>query len=549
MNSNVVLSFVPSKTSAFGVLLAFSLIVVPGRDGLAADAVPACPEAKDWRLVPGLSDEFDGTSLDAAKWADWCASFPGRSADGAFGSPCANGFRFSPDNVAVADGELVLTARLLSDAEKTHENEYLRRAPWSTAIVKSRQKQCYGCFEIRAKVMKACVSNAFWLYDPHSDEPKVKFAAGDVSEEIDVFESKGAPSFPDGKTAGLNRFIGTMHFYCTPYLEGVVNGRKRTDADCAAARQDLDFNLADDYHVYTFVWTPERLAWYLDGRLVSARPNDGRYHRPLHVTLDAEVFTGWFGTPDPATLPAKFRIDYVRTWACPPPRNTAVLPRRKIEPDCYDWFERHDRALETAKVRNPEIVFVGDSITHFWAGRDSLGGEEALPRWKAAFGKWRTLNLGYGWDRTGNVLWRLDHGELDGIDPKLVVVHIGGNNFAMTRHYAANTAEETAEGVLAVVDRIRAKLPRTKIVVMGIFPFGEKPGDPRRVKARTANGLIAAAVAARTDTAFVDITDKLIGADGLYPKSLAKDFVHPTDAGYDRWLEALKPHLPEQEAK
>lgn len=504
---------------------------------------PLCAAAKGWERVPEIGDEFEGTALDAAKWDDFVQTFRGRMADGARGEPCVNGFLYLPENVAVRNGELVLTAKLLPETEKTHRNEYLRYAPYATSIVRSRRKIRYGYFEIRAKTMAACVSNAFWLYDPHSDDPQVKFAEGDVSEEIDVFEAKGRDDFLGKKKWGTTYYISNLHFYCTPYLEGVVNKRKWLPPN-RAFKTDLGFNMSDGYHVYGLLWTPEKITWFVDGRETSARENDGLFHRPLHVTLDSEVFTGWFGTPDPKDLPAEFHVDYVRAWKCPPPRNTALVPRLKIEKDSYNWFARHECILAHAKARNPEIVFVGDSITHFWAGRESVGGETALPRWKKAFGAWRTLNLGFGWDRTGNVLWRLGHGEMDGVDPKLVVVHIGGNNYSTTKNYVGNTSEEVAEGVLAVADLVREKAPRARIVVMGVFPFGERPTAPHRIKARATNRILAVEVPKRANMVFIDITDRQIAADGLYPKALANDFVHPTDAGYDIWVEALKPHLP-----
>ena len=451
---------------------------------------------------------------------------------------------FDPGNVRVKAGELTLAARMLSDADRSHRGDYLRHGPYAGAIVKSVRKQRYGYFEIRAKTMKACVSNAFWLYDPHSDDPAVKFSAGDFSEEIDIFEITGGVDFEGKRKSCVGKLFGTIHFYLTPYLEGVVNGKKWRPGRTHQAKE-LDFLPADDYHVYGFLWTPEKLAWYLDGRQVFTRENDGLFHRPLHVVLDSEILAGWFGVPDPKDLPAEFRIDYVRVWAAPEPRNTALVPRMKIERDSYDWMERHRRVLEVVKHRRPEVVFVGDSITHFWAGAESYGGELALPRWRQAFGKITTLNLGYGWDRTGNVLWRLDHGEMEGVDPKLVVLHIGGNNFTTTKNYEGNTAAETAEGVLAVLDRIRAKAPRAKIVLMGIFPFGAQPTAPHRVKAREANKILAAEAAKRANVVFLDITDNLVGADGVYTREMARDFVHPTDAGYAVWVNALKPIFSE----
>ena len=506
-------------------------------------AEPVCPVAKDWPLVPELSDEFEGAALDRAKWDDVCRSFRGRRSSGDVGTPLTDGFLFSPRNVAVENGELVLTARLLDESDKTHENEFLRRGPWSTALVKSRAKRAYGYFEIRAKTMKACVSNAFWLYDPHSDDDRVKFTAGDVSEEIDVFELTGRPDSLGRQGDCSTNLYATLHFYRTPYLEGVVNKLKWNPPN-RSFKSPLGFNASDGYHVYGLLWTPEKLVWYVDGRPTAERVNDGLFHRPLHVTLDAEVFTTWFGTPDPKDLPATFRIDYVRTWACPAPANMAVVPRMKIEKDSYDWFARHETILARQKEIDPEIVFVGDSITHFWAGRDSVGGEGSLPRWRKLWGKYRTLDLGYGWDRTGNVLWRLDHGEMDGVDPKLVVLHIGGNNFSTTKNHVGNSPEQVVEGVLAVLDRIRAKAPRAKVVVMGVFPFGEKPESPHRIKAKAANAVLAVEVPKRPNTVFIDITDRQIGPDGIYPKALAHDFIHPSNAGYDIWFDALRPHLP-----
>lgn len=277
--------------------------------------VPQCEEARTWSLVPELSDEFEASRLDAAKWDDWCATFQGRRAAGPAGSPCETGFWFRPDNVAVENGELVLTARLLDEREKaSRENAYTRYAPYATSIVKSRRKICYGYFEIRAKTMSACVSNAFWLYDPHSEDLDAKYSEGEISEEIDIFEVTGRPDFY-GRRDCTRTYYNTVHWYCTPYLEGIVN-RKLIAPPNRSFKTKTDFGFGADYHTHGFLWTPKKLVWYLDGKPVATREND-RFHRPLHVTLDCEVFASWFGRPDPKDLPAKFRVDYLRTWACP----------------------------------------------------------------------------------------------------------------------------------------------------------------------------------------------------------------------------------------
>ena len=112
------------------------------------------------------------------------------------------------------------------------------------------------------------------------------------------------------------------------------------------------------------------------------------------------------------------------------PVNSAIVPVSKLEQDHYDWFARHAEILRVKDAVNPAVVFIGDSITHQWGGTPAANGhpspgEQVL---KTTLGQYRTLNLGFGWDRTQNVLWRIDHGELDGLHPKVVVIHIGTNN-------------------------------------------------------------------------------------------------------------------------
>ena len=110
--------------------------------------------------------------------------------------------------------------------------------------------------------------------------------------------------------------------------------------------------------------------------------------------------------------------------------NHAVVPTPKLEQDFYDWHRRHAEMLRIKHEVDPEIVLIGDSITHMWGGLPAEPGRaRGAKSWDALFGE-RALNLGFGWDRTQNVLWRIDHGELDGLNPKLVVIHIGTNNLA-----------------------------------------------------------------------------------------------------------------------
>ena len=253
------------------------------------------------RGVPDFADEFEGLELDASVWDDWVASFQGRKA----------GFLFARDNVVVRNGNLELTARLMREDEKTVEN--LRRGfdTYATALVRRKEKSFYGYYECRAKGMKACVCNAFWLYDPLSDRPEKKFRLGDFSDEIDIFEFFGKRG--SITNSGCERaYYTTVHRLATPYLEGIVHGGVVALPDKSKTTR-VDFDFWADYHVYGFDWSKEKLTWYVDGKEVFSRPNDV-FHRPLHVTFDCEIMYNWMGEPDKSDLPQVFSIDYFRYW-------------------------------------------------------------------------------------------------------------------------------------------------------------------------------------------------------------------------------------------
>ena len=227
-----------------------------------------------------------------------------------------------------------------------------------------------------------------------------------------------------------------------------------------------------------------------------------------------------------------------------PPANTALIPRSKLENDFYDWWQRHDAILRIKDVTNPEIVLLGDSITHLWGGVPETTGRKpnGARAFEATFAGQRVLNLGFGFDRVQNVLWRLDHGELDGLHPRVVVVNIGTNNFAKTKNAPDNTPAEIAEGVREVLLRLRAKSPASRIVLMGIFPRGEKPGDPMRAKLAEVNRLLAE-FGKTPGITYLDIGEKLTQSDGTISRETMGDFLHPTERGYEIWGGALKPTM------
>ena len=151
-------------------------------------------------------------------------------------------------------------------------------------------------------------------------------------------------------------------------------------------------------------------------------------------------------------------------------------------------------------------------------------------------------NLGFGWDRTQNVLWRLDHGEFDGLHPRYVAVNIGTNNFSGTSHARANTPGEVAEGIRAILIRLRSKSPETRIILMGVLPRGPKGTEPFRAKIAELNKLLPVVCKAPGIT-FVDIGPQFLRPDGELPRELMSDFCHPTEQGYAIWAAALRPLL------
>ena len=190
------------------------------------------------------------------------------------------------------------------------------------------------------------------------------------------------------------------------------------------------------------------------------------------------------------------------------------------------WMARHKAMNDRVKQGNVDLILIGDSITQRWEGP----GKDA---WNAHYGKRNAVNLGIDGDRTEHVLWRLDNGNIDGIAPKLAVVMIGTNN-------STDTPEHIADGVKAIVEKLRAKLPKTKVLLLAIFPSGANDADAHRQLTRSANKLIAK-LADGDMVQFMDIGGCFVQADGTPTKGFLPDLVHLTPVGYEAWAEAIEP--------
>lgn len=218
--------------------------------------------------------------------------------------------------------------------------------------------------------------------------------------------------------------------------------------------------------------------------------------------------------------------------------NTAIIPATKLEEDFYGWEERHETKKALAAQHQFDLVFVGDSITHLLEGDPDLpnGGQRY---WKEFYQPRNALNLGFGWDRTQNVLWRLQNGEFDNQKPKLIVVNIGTNNQTGTENARTNTPEEIAEGIKAICSLLHNQSPDSQILLMGIFPRGT-PDDPLRESIREINAIIAN-LAELPYIEFMDIGDQFLEKDGTISTEIMADSVHPTEKGYKIWVDAIEP--------
>ena len=231
--------------------------------------------------------------------------------------------------------------------------------------------------------------------------------------------------------------------------------------------------------------------------------------------------------------------------------NPAVVPVSQLEKTSYHWTNRHERIVREARTLKPDVVLIGDSITHAWAGpwkdRDSIGGDDASPWWKRDFAGIRALNLGFGFDRTQNLLWRIDHGELDGLDPKVVVLLAGINNLGTDGrrlHARGNTSWETAAGIIAVRERIAAKLPKAHVLLMGVFPRGREKASVYRSQPKAVNAILRARYTDDPATTFVDAWEALLDKDGALTEEMSYDGTHLTpEGGFRRWRAVLEPHL------
>ncbi|MFT3786915.1 MAG: GDSL-type esterase/lipase family protein [Tepidisphaeraceae bacterium] len=200
----------------------------------------------------------------------------------------------------------------------------------------------------------------------------------------------------------------------------------------------------------------------------------------------------------------------------------------------------HEQLVAKARAGRIDLYFLGDSITRRWGCTDPQW-SHLLANWKRNFFGWNAGNFGWGGDLVQHMLWRIHHGELDGVNPKAIVILAGTNNVGQATGDDAKVSE-IADGVSLLVDTCRAKAPGAAIILMAIFPRNDSMAVMPEIRAINER---LRPIAAERGIHFIDIGDRLADADGVLRPGMAIDGLHLNEVAYQAWADALRPLLIE----
>jgi len=284
-----------------------------------------------------------------------------------------------------------------------------------------------------------------------------------------------------------------------------------------------DLGVTEDYHNAKM---PPVNAGLLDGQLAWRQHDAGHTDGP-----NWKYFIPWVD---------KFFNYHPAAWGLPADRPVFRTDANSLV--------AHAQLLAKAKQGGIDVYFEGDSITRRWGAVDY---PELLANWKQNFFGWNAADFGWGGDRTQNILWRLENGELDGVNPKVVILLAGTNNVGdlsapdlSNAGGADGRADDVTRGLQAILHVIQEKAPAATVIVMGIFPRNDNMafmpviGRINRSLSELADG---------QKIRYLNINDKLADGEGRLLDGMmnAKDKLHPTAKAYQVWADALKPVLTE----
>ena len=208
---------------------------------------------------------------------------------------------------------------------------------------------------------------------------------------------------------------------------------------------------------------------------------------------------------------------------------TSDIPKPRI---AKWWFQRHGEHIDKMAKGKYDVLMVGDSITQNWETKGAKVWEKDIKPLNA-------INLGFGGDRTENVLWRLDHLPKQKTSPKVAVVMVGTNNIC----WGSDTPKHAAEGVAAIAAKLRTIYPEMKVLVLGVFPRREKPTHRHRAQIIELNGYLPGLLKGMKGVTFKDIGQPFLDNNGVLSKKIMPDGTHPSEEGHQIWADAMVPVL------
>ena len=207
---------------------------------------------------------------------------------------------------------------------------------------------------------------------------------------------------------------------------------------------------------------------------------------------------------------------------------TGSVPTMQNRDYYYYWATRHQEILSYNKQHHPAIVFIGNSITHMWGGEPLSSIARGTDSWDELFKPRNTVNMGFGYDKTENVLWRIYHDELDGFVAKQIFMMIGTNNIGR------DSINEIVQNIKLLTSAIHERQPKAQLFIVGIFP--RRGLDMVVVQ---INRLLTKAAAGMHAT-FIDPGKVLLNQKGSIDESLFVDGLHPNAEGYRRLARELR---------
>lgn len=200
----------------------------------------------------------------------------------------------------------------------------------------------------------------------------------------------------------------------------------------------------------------------------------------------------------------------------------------------------HEQLLEKAKRGGIDVYFVGDSIARRWGATDY---PDLLANWRQNFFGWNAADFGWGADKTQHILWRLENGELDGVNPKVIVILAGTNNVG-SQPGDSEKVDDITRGLTAIVNLCRQKAPAATIILTAIFPRNDNMAVMPEIDRINAN---LARLADGGKVRYLNVNDRLADKDGKLFDGMMneRDKLHPTLKGYQVWADGLKPILTE----